>query len=148
IVTRDEYNVLQDRSIGHYTHEKNGLCAAAGLAGIEAIERERLVDNAKTLGEYTFDRLIALQEKHTLIGNVTGQGLHLGLELVRDRKSKEKAVEESERVMFKCLEKGLSFKVIAGNVLTLRPALTTTRDEMDLALAILDQSLEEVERFI
>jgi 4-aminobutyrate aminotransferase len=87
-----------------------------------------------------------MKEKHSLIGHVTGVGLHIGIDLVRDMETKERAVDEAEIIMFKCLEKGLAFKIIEGNVVTLRPALIITREEMDRALDILDEAIGEVER--
>ena len=145
IVTADRYNVLQHRSIGHYTHEKNALSAAAGLAEIDYVEKRQLAEHAAELGGYTIRRLNEMKEKHPLMGNVMGTGLHLGIDLVRDRKTKERAVDEAEIVMFKCMEKGLAFKTIEGNVITLRPSLVITREEMDTALDILDQCIGAVE---
>ena len=87
-----------------------------------------------------------MQETHALTGDITGVGLHIGIDLVKDRKTKERAMDEAEIVMFKCLEKGLSFKTIEGNVITLRPALVITRAEMDHALDILDEAIGEVEQ--
>jgi len=146
IVTREQYNICQDRSIGHYTHEKNALSAAAALAEIEVIEKNALCDHAAHLGAHTLERLQEMAGRHPLIGCVMGIGLHIGIDLVRDRKTKERAVREAERIMFKCLEKGLAFKTIEGNVITLRPALVITREEMDWALDILDGAIGEVER--
>jgi 4-aminobutyrate aminotransferase len=146
IVTKEKNNILQDRSIGHYTHEKNGLSAAAGLAEIEFIEKHRLPEHAADLGSYTKQRLIDMKEKHPLIGNVNGLGLHMGIDLVKDRHTKERAVDEAELIMFKCLEKGLSFKLIEGNLITLRPALIITKEEMDWAMDVLDESISEVEK--
>lgn len=145
IVTREEYNTCQQRSVGHYTHEKNALCAAAALAEIEYIEKQKLPAHAAELGNYTLKRLTELQEKHPLIGHVAGLGLHIGIDLVRNRKTRERAVDEAEIIMFKCLEKGLSAKTIEGNVLTLRPALIITRAEMDRAIDIIDEAIGEVE---
>jgi len=145
IVTREIYNVCQDRSIGHYTHEKNALCAAAALAEIEYIEKNKLYEHAAELGNYTIQRLNGMKERHPLMGDVTGTGLHIGIDLVKDKETKERAVDEAEMIMFKCLEKGLSFKTIEGNVITLRPALVITREEMDRALDILDETIGEVE---
>ncbi|RPJ05882.1 MAG: aminotransferase class III-fold pyridoxal phosphate-dependent enzyme, partial [Deltaproteobacteria bacterium] len=65
---------------------------------------------------------------------------------IKDRATKERAVDEAEIIMFKCLERGLSFKTIDGNVLTLRPALVITHAEMDRALDILEEAIGEVER--
>ena len=86
-----------------------------------------------------------MKDKHPLIGAVTGIGLHIGIDLVSDPKTKERAVDEAEIIMFKCLEKGLSFKTIEGNVITLRPALVITPEEMDRALGILEAAIGEVE---
>jgi 4-aminobutyrate aminotransferase len=146
IVTHEKYNTLQHRSIGHYTHEKNALCAAAALAEIEVIETEHLAEHAAGLGAYTLQRLKEMQERHPLIGNVAGMGLHIGIDLVRDCATKKRAVDEAEIIMFKCLERGLSFKTIDGNFLTLRPALMITQQEMDRALDILEEAIGEVER--
>lgn len=146
IVTRDEYNVLQHRSIGHYTHEKNPLCAAAGLAAIEYIERHGLVPHAAELGAYAMDRLHEMQRRHPLIGHVAGAGLHLGIDLVKDRATRERAADEAERIMFKAFDRGVAFKLIEGNVITLRPSLVLTRDEMDIVLDVLDDCIGDVER--
>ena len=81
-----------------------------------------------------------------LYDQVAGLGLHIGIDLVRNRKTKERAVDEAEIIMFKCLEKGLSAKTIEGNILTLRPALVITRDEMDRAIDIIDEAIGEVEQ--
>ncbi len=148
IVTRNRFDVCHDRSIGHYTHEKNALCAAAALAEIEYIENNNLQEHAARIGEYTIQRLNDMKKKHPLIGNIAGLGLHLGIDLVKDRKTKERAVDEAEVIMYKCMEKGLAFKTIEGNVITLRPALVINKEEMDDALDILDEAIGEVERGI
>jgi 4-aminobutyrate aminotransferase len=145
IVTRDEYNSVRHRSVGHYTHEKNALCATAALAEIEFIERHRLHEHAARLGDYALQRLNDMKAHHRLIGDVSGIGLHIGLDLVKDQGTKERAVEEAEMIMFKCMENGLAFKTIDGNVITLRPALVITQDEMDRALDILQAAIGEVE---
>jgi len=146
IVTLDRYNTLQHRSIGHYTHEKNALCATAALAEIAYIEKHKLCEHATELGRYTLKRLNAMKEQHPLIGDVTGVGLHIGIDLVKDLKTKERAVDEAEILMFKCLEKGLAFKIIEGNVITLRPALIITQAEMDRALGIIEEAINDVEQ--
>ena len=92
------------------------------------------------------NRLNSLKDRHPLIGHVAGLGLHIGLDLVLDPKTRERAVDEAEIIMFKCLEKGLSTKTIEGNVLTLRPALVITRKEIDQAIDIIDETIGEVEQ--
>lgn len=145
IVTREKYNVCPERSVGHYTHEKNALSAAAALAEIAVIEQNDLCGHAARLGAYTLERLREMAGRHPLIGCVMGVGLHIGIDLVRNRQTKERAVREAETVMFKCMEKGLAFKTIDGNMITLRPALVITQAEMDGALDILDEAIGEVE---
>ncbi len=145
IVTRPELDVMADRALGHYTHEKNPVICAAALAAIHYIEQEGLVDRARELGAHALARMNGLAERHRLIGDVRGLGLLLGLELVRDGETRERASEEADRVMYRALERGLSFKVSAGNVLTLTPPLTISRAELDRALAIVDDCLTEIE---
>lgn len=146
IVTHARYDRFPDRSIGHYTHEKNALCAAAALAEIAYIEENGLCEHAADLGEYTLRTLNAMKANHPMIGNIAGVGLHLGIDLVRDPHTRERAVDEAEIIMYKCMQKGLAFKTIEGNVITLRPALVTSREEMDRALDILDTAISEVEK--
>jgi 4-aminobutyrate aminotransferase len=145
MITHEKYNTCQHRSVGHYTHEKNALCASAALAEIAYIEEHKLSGHAAELGKYTLNRLSALQNRHPLIGHVAGLGLHIGIDLVSNRKTRERAADEAEIIMFKCLEKGLSAKTIEGNILTLRPALVISRQEMDRAIDIIDEAIGEVE---
>jgi len=87
-----------------------------------------------------------MMERHPLIGDVRGLGLLMGIELVRDRATKERAADEAEAVMYCALSKGLSFKLTMGNILTLTPPLITTQEEMDRALAIIEECLDKAER--
>lgn len=146
MITKAEYDRFPDRSIGHYTHEKNALCSAAALAEIDYIEKNKLVENAAHQGEYALKRLKELKEKHPLIGHVAGVGLHIGIDLVKNQETKERAVEEAEMIMYRCMEKGLAFKTIEGNIITLRPALTISRAELDHAIDIIDDTIGEIEQ--
>jgi len=144
-IARETMDVRDDLAIGHYTHEKNPVLCAAALATIEVVEKEKLVQNAAKQGEYALKRLEEMKEDHRLIGDVRGKGLLLGAELVRDATKKTRANDEAEAVMYKCLEKGLSFKLTMGNTMVLIPPLTIQREEMDEALNIIDESIREVE---
>ena len=86
-----------------------------------------------------------MQERHSLMGDVRGLGLLLGVELVTNRATWSRATAPAKAVMYRALTKGLSFKVTMGNILTLTPPLIITREEMDRAMAILDECLTEVE---
>ncbi len=144
IVAREEYDRFGDISLGHYTYEKSPLGAAAGLATLQIIEEEKLLEKATVDGLYLKIALEKMQQKHQIIGDVRGEGLLWGVELVKDRITKEMAVDEAEKVMYACLKQGLSFKVSAGNVLQLSPALTILRTELNTALQILEESLIKV----
>ena len=143
IITRDEYNIFKDISLGHYTHEKSPLGSIAGLTTINIIE-EKLLKKVKKDEIYLQSALEALKLKHQIIGDVRGIGLLWGIELVKNRQTKEKAITEAEEIMYECLKQGLSFKISAGNVLQLSPALTISRNELDAALNILDKSLSKI----
>ena len=136
---------MADQALGHYTHEKNPVACAAGLAAIGVIESEGLLENARTLGEHALSRLRDMMARHPIVGEVRGLGLLIGVELVKERATMERASDEAERVMYRALTKGLNFKLTMGNILALTPALTITRQEMEQALDILEECLAEVE---
>ena len=144
LIARQGLDVAADRALGHYTHEKSPVACAAALAAIDYIEKHRLADHARELGAYALERLKAMQRRHALIGDVRGIGLFLGVELVKDRSTRERACDEAEAVMYAALSRGLSFKITMGNILTLTPALTITREQMDEALDILDAAISAV----
>lgn len=145
LLARDGLNVAAKRALGHYTHEKNPVACAAALATLKVIERDGLLERTRTLGEHALARFREMQTRHALIGDVRGLGLLLGVELVRDRAAKERATDEAERVMYRALEKGLSFKLTMGSILTLMPPLVIERADLDRAIDIIDECLTEVE---
>lgn len=147
MLVRGELDVARDIALGHYTHEKSSLGCAAALATLNYIEDYNLINKANELGNYMGMRLKKMQERFESIGDVRGIGLLYGVEIVLDRDSKEKAIYEAEQVMYKCMEKGLSFKVSQGNVLTLTPPLIIKEQELELAMNILEQSIQEVFEF-
>ena len=146
LIARDSLNLAGHMSLGHYTHEKNPVACAAGLATLDIIVGDKLPDHARDLGAYALQRLRALAEKYPLMADVRGLGLLLGVELATKRAdgTHAPAVAEAEQVMYECLKRGLNFKVTMGNVLTLTPALTITREEMDEAITILEQAIAVV----
>ena len=141
VLARPELDVAGDFAFGHYTHEKNPVSARAALTTIKIIEDEDLVSNAATLGTHALSRLTEMKHKIPQVGDVRGRGFLLGVELVRSRGGKEPADTLAEDVFYRCLDEGLSFKVTMGNTLTLTPPLILTRDQLDLALDILERSL-------
>ncbi|MCW5557459.1 MAG: aspartate aminotransferase family protein [Verrucomicrobiae bacterium] len=145
MIAREPLNVATHTALGHYTHEKNPVACAAGLATLDILRDERLPENAARLGERALGRLRDMQQRHPLIGDVRGRGLLLGVELVRrDAAGSRPATDEAERVMYGALRRGLNFKITMGNILTLTPALTLSDAEMDQALDILEACIAEV----
>jgi len=141
LVAKPELDVLADQALGYYTHEKNPLMARAALTTIEIIEEDGLVEKAAAVGARAMERLTELKSRYPLIGNVTGIGLCMGIELVTDRDDKTPATGAADRILYRCLENGLGFKTTMGNVLTLTPPLIVTNAEMDKALTILEDAI-------
>lgn len=144
VIAKPELDVGADYAFGHYTHEKNPVTARAALTTIEIIEDEGLVANAAAVGESALKRMTDIMSRRAIVGDVRGKGLLLGFELVTDRAAKTPASAEADKVMYRALEKGLSFKTTFGNVLTLTPPLTTTQAQMDRALDIIDDCIAEL----
>ncbi len=141
MIARDSYNVAQDISLGHYTHEKSPLGSVAALATLNYIEKENLLQKATDDGLWFGNELHKLKERFPIIGDVRGLGLLWGIELVKNRETKEKATQLAEQIMYDCMAHGLSFKVSQGNVLQLSPALTIDRDDLQKAISILSSAL-------
>jgi 4-aminobutyrate aminotransferase len=145
VIAREALDVAADRALGHYTHEKSPVGCAAALATIRYIETHKLVQHARDLGRHSLKRLQVMQDRRALIGDVRGLGLFLGIELVKDRQTRERADEAAETAMYAALSRGLSFKLTMGNIITLTPPLTITREEMDRALDIIEECIAEIE---
>lgn len=141
IVARDSYNMALDSSLGHFTHEKNPLGSIAAMAMLQFIEDNGILQKVKNDEQFVKAALTELKSRHEIIGDIRGIGLLWGIELVQNRISKVKATVEAEKVMYYCLEHGLSFKVSQGNVLQLSPPLTITRDQLKEAISIVDTAL-------
>lgn len=140
MIARDNYNIAQDISLGHYTHEKSPLGSVAALATLNFIKKENLLQKVDDDGLWFGNELRKLKERFPIIGDVRGLGLLWGIELVKNRETKEKATQEAEKIMYECMQNGLSFKVSQGNVLQLSPALTISRDDLQKAISILTQA--------
>lgn len=145
IVVTEGLNRFGDISLGHFTHEKSPLGAAAALAMIEYIETHNLLEEACRLGGLMHARLNSMKDKYTLIGDIRGTGLLWGVELVTDHVNKTKATKEAEAVMYECLSNGLSFKISQGNVLQLAPPLIITEAQLNEAMDILEQAISVVQ---
>jgi 4-aminobutyrate aminotransferase len=122
----------------------NPTACEAALVTIELLE-EKLVANAEAVGGYLLRELRKLQSRHRLIGDVRGKGLMIGIECVRDRETKEMAIEERNDIVQRCFRKGLLLLGAGQSVIRLVPPLMITKRDADVALEILDVVLAEVE---
>jgi 4-aminobutyrate aminotransferase len=143
VLARPELDVGGDWAFGHYTHEKNPVTARAALTTIEIIEDEGLVGNAATVGALAMERLEAMKERLPAIGDVRGRGLLIGVEVVKSRTTKEPDSDLAEAALYAALDRGLSFKTTMGNVLTLTPPLTITKEQMTQALDALEAAIAD-----
>ena len=144
MVTRDTFNVATDVSIGHYTHEKSPLGAVAAKTTIDFILGEHILEKVAQDEVYVAGRMQNLFIENEIIGDIRGKGLLWGIELVTDRGTKKRATDSAEKLMYHCLNDGLSFKVSQGNVLQLSPPLTISRDELEQAFSILEQNIKRL----
>lgn len=144
LIARESLNVAAHTALGHYTHEKNPVACAAGLATLEVIRDENLVDHARTLGAYALERLREMRSRLPVIGEIRGLGLVMGVPLRYP--DGRPANDLADRTLYAAMRRGLSFKTTMGNILTLTPALVLTRGEMDQALEILEAAIREALR--
>ena len=146
-------STIEDDAVGkgflHVTsHVSDPLPAAAGLAVLDVIDEEGLVERARERGDYLLGRLRELQARHEQVGDVRGRGLLVGIELVTDRDSREPANALGAAVTAECLDRGLSMNIVragsSANCFRMAPPLSITEEEIDTAMAILDESLTAV----
>ena len=121
---------------------------AVGIALIDSFEKENLLENSNKKGKYLLSGLKDLQSKHSLIGVVDGRGLMVGMEFVKDRKTKEPATDEARIIMKESMKKGLALNVTGyfGNRINIVPPLIIEKEQIDEALKILDEVLTFVEK--
>ena len=143
VVARRE---ILDTGFALFTATGNGLSCAASEGVLAALETDNLCRNARDVGSYLEQRLLALQKKHELIGDVRGKGMIQGVELVQDRVTKEPAAMATAKVAYRAFELGLLvfYVGIFSNVLEITPPLIMTKAEVDEGVKILDQALLDV----
>ena len=118
----------------------NPVAVAAALTTIELLERE-LVDNAARIGAHIMDRMRDWPRRFPNVGDVRGLGLMIGIEMVRDQESREKAPELRDRLVTMAFERGLLLLGAGANVIRLSPPLMITRDQADFAVDTLEDCL-------
>jgi 4-aminobutyrate aminotransferase len=124
----------------------NPVSASAANEVIKIIKEESLLENAEKVGSHLIKRLWEMQDTHPMMGDVRGRGLMVGVELVKDKDSKEPAKKETEEVMMRCFEKGAALVNCGVSVIRWMPPLLITEELIDRALEIFDGVLTEVEK--
>lgn len=146
VVTTPEIAQSLASRIHFNTFGGNPVSCAQGRAVLRVIEKEQLQANCLNLGAHLTNGFEKLVEKHSLIGQVRGKGLMLGVELVKDRTTKEPARDECAFVFERCKELGLLIGKggLWGNTLRIKPPMCIHREDADFMLAVIDQALSEV----
>ena len=138
MIARAALDVVPDVAIGHYTHEKSPVGAAAALATLDVIAEEGLVARAGMLGRVGLERLLGMVKRFPILRAARGFGLFFGVEVGGEDAAA--AARNAEAMLYACLERGLSFKIGGGNVITLCPPLTIPIAQFEAAFAILESA--------
>jgi 4-aminobutyrate aminotransferase-like enzyme len=142
---RREHDWALEKMSASTTYGGNPMACAAGLATLEVMEEERILDNVNRVGAFLMERLRGMKERHPIVGDVRGRGLLLAVDLVKDRDSREPFAEAGKRVYEKAFSKGLAW-IPAGNILRLAPPLILTEELAAKAADIVEESIGETER--
>jgi 4-aminobutyrate aminotransferase len=124
----------------------NPVCIAAALATLDVIEREKLLDHATEVGNHMLKRMAEWPAKHEIVGDVRGRGLMIGVEIIKDKKTKEHGVAERDRIVQLAFERGILFLGAGPSTVRICPPLVVSRDEADAAIEALEESISMVER--
>lgn len=143
LVAREEIMDSLQSPAHAFTMEGNPICCRAAIENIEVIKDEHLMEKAVELGGHAVRRFKEMAEKYEIIGDVRGIGLSIGVELVKNRETNEKHREAAAKICYRCYEKGVILIFIADSVLRIQPPLVITKEQLDKAIDIIDESIEE-----
>ncbi len=123
----------------------NPVCIAAALATLDVIEKEGLLRNAQEVGNHMLKRMADWPKKHKIVGDVRGRGLMLGVDIVKDQQTREYGNAERDRIVEKSFERGVLFLGCGPSTVRIAPPLIVTKDEADVAVDTLEESIAAVE---
>ena len=141
LLTNENLDIVEDKALGHYTHEKSSVGCAAALATIDCLIEDGLLNNAVTLGNSGLEQLEALKLKYPIIHEVRGLGLFYGIDL---KLNNQPASDQADAILYHSLSNGLSYKVGGGSILTLCPPLTINNDELTRAFSIIENGINSL----
>jgi 4-aminobutyrate aminotransferase len=122
----------------------NPVCIASALATLDVIENERLLDNSTAVGDHMRKRMADWPSKLKLVGDVRGRGLMIGVEIVKDKVTKEYGAADRDRIVELAFERGLLFLGCGPSTIRICPALVVTKDEADVAVDVLEECIKIV----
>jgi 4-aminobutyrate aminotransferase len=122
----------------------NPVCIAAALATLDVIEQENLMGNATSVGNHILNRVADWPSKHKIVGDVRGRGLMVGVEIIKDKKTKEYAPELRDRIVQAAFERGILFLGCGPSTMRIAPPLVVTKEEADVAIDALEESIAMV----
>jgi 4-aminobutyrate aminotransferase len=123
----------------------NPVCIAAALATLDVIEKEGLMRNAQEVGDHMMKRMSEWPKKHKIVGDVRGRGLMIGVEIVKDQTTREYGASERDRIVESAFERGILFLGCGPSTVRIAPPLIVTKDEADVAMDVLEESIAGVE---
>jgi 4-aminobutyrate aminotransferase len=122
----------------------NPVCIAASLKTIDLLE-SKYIENARRMGEFIFSRIAGWRHRHKIVGDIRGKGLMIGIEFVRDQKTREKAKDLRDRVVDMLFEQGILVLGAGENTLRLSPPLVIDDEQADFVIRALDAAISKVE---
>jgi 4-aminobutyrate aminotransferase/4-aminobutyrate aminotransferase/(S)-3-amino-2-methylpropionate transaminase len=145
MVVREEYGDALEKISASSSYGGNPMACAAALASIQVIEDENILENVKTVGNYFLKRMEQMKAQHPIIGDVKGKGFLLGIELVKDKTTKEPFEEAGKLVYQKAFRKGLAW-IPAGHILRMSPPLIMDEKYAAMGMDIIEEAIAEVEQ--
>lgn len=145
MVVKEEYGEALEKISASSSYGGNPMACAAALASIEVIENENILDNVRSVGHYFMNRMQQMKRDHPIIGDVKGKGFLLGIELVKDKSTKEPFEEAGKKVYQKAFRKGLAW-IPAGHILRMSPPLIMDEEYAKLGMDIIEEAIGEVEK--
>lgn len=144
-----EQKAYEKGFVFYTSHVNDPLVAAVGCTVMDVIAKENLLAAAREKGDYLAAALKQLVEKHEVVGDARGRGLLQGIEIVKDKMSKERSEAIGDRITARCLELGLHMNIVClpgmGGVFRIAPPLTVSYEELDEGISMLDQAITDVE---
>lgn len=144
MVVKEEYGEALDKISASSSYGGNPMACAAALASLEVIEEEHILENVQSVGGYIEKRMDKIKEDHPIVGDVKAKGFLLGLELVKDKNTKEPFEEAGKLVYQKAFHKGLAW-IPAGHILRMSPPLIMDEKYAEMGLSMIEEAIGEVE---